>query len=41
MTTNMTAKDITENYGSRILSRMASGIVYKIIGADNRVKKRG
>jgi len=39
MTTNMNSKEITANYGSRMLSRMVSGVMMQVDGSDNRMTK--
>jgi DNA-binding LacI/PurR family transcriptional regulator len=40
MTTNLKSKEITETYGSRMLSRMASGAIISIDGHDDRIAKK-
>lgn len=37
MTTNMSSNEVVTVYGSRIMSRIASGVVYQITGEDKRV----
>ncbi len=39
ITTNLSSGDITGSYGSRILSRIASGVVVTLDGADRRLSK--
>jgi len=39
VTTNENSATLTEKYGSRIVSRIASGVVQKIVGGDNRISK--
>jgi len=40
ITTNLTSKEMTGQYGSRLLSRNASGYIIKLDGTDRRVKNR-
>lgn len=37
--TNETSATLTEKYGSRIVSRLVSGVVQKVVGSDNRITK--
>lgn len=39
MTTNMKSDEVSSQYGSRMLSRMVSGIVVTVDGADDRIRK--
>jgi DNA replication protein DnaC len=38
VTTNLSSKDMTEIYGSRMLSRIASGVIIQLSGNDMRLK---
>jgi hypothetical protein len=40
ITTNLTGEEIVQNYGMRILSRLASGTIMKVDGADYRITKQ-
>ncbi len=40
ITTNLSSGDITSGYGSRILSRIASGVIISLDGADRRLSRK-